>query len=176
MSEHPTAERRGGVLVRYGDASGRDRLGFVPSEVADRVTPLSARREVPGLCPPAVGVALAEGEVVTVLELGSPVDAPPASYRPGAEWSMPGSDRALMCTIGGQRVAVTGGAIVATGVFDGAPGRDGIVWRGAVVDVLDVRALYRRAEAAIWESRARAGRPRADVDGGGLAGRGRAPA
>jgi hypothetical protein len=148
----------------------------VPSEVADRVTPLSARSEVPGLCAPAVGVALAEGEVVTVLELGSPVDAPPASYRPGAEWSMPGADRALTCTIGGQRVAVTGAVIVATGVFDGAPGRDGVVWRGAVVDVLDVRALYRRAEAAIWESRARAGRPRVERDGSAPAGRGRAPA
>jgi hypothetical protein len=153
------ASMKGGVLLEYGEASGGVRMGFLPAEIAVRVAALGAIRRVPGLRLPALGIALADGEVVTVLEIGSSA-ALPATYRPGEDWSVPGCDRAVLCDVGGQRLALTGGAIVATGVFESAE-NGAVVWRGAEVPTIDVRALYRAAESAIWEDRARGGR----VDG-----------
>jgi hypothetical protein len=165
------SEQLGGALVR---TRGRDpRLHFVPANVVERIALLSAVTPVPGVRPPAVGIALADGEVVTVLELSfevsldptgvaavsEPRAAPPPAkgpaYRPGSDWPVPGADRALICEVGGQRVAITGGTLVATGVFDADPGSDGIVWRGEIVPALDVRALWGLAEAAIWAARSR---------------------
>jgi hypothetical protein len=146
----------GGVLIEYADASGAARLGFLPAEIAVRVAALGAIRRVPGLRLPALGIALADGEVVTVFEIGNSAHAP-AAYRPGEDWSVPGCDRAVLCNVGGQRLALTGGTIVATGVFDSSP-NGVVVWRGIEAPTLDIRALYRAAEAAIWEDRARGGR------------------
>jgi hypothetical protein len=150
------AGMKGGVLLEYRDASGAAKLGFLPAEIASRVAAIGAVRRVPGLRLPAIGIALADGEVVTVFEVGSSGAASP-TYRPGEDWSVPGCDRAVLCNVGGQHLALTGGTIVATGVFEGADG-GAVVWRGAVVPTLDVRALYRAAESAIWEDRARGGR------------------
>ena len=61
---------RGGVLLRFGKAL----LGFIPAGVALRLTALSSIANVPGLAPPAIGIALVEGVVVTVLTL-QPSDA-----------------------------------------------------------------------------------------------------
>jgi hypothetical protein len=146
---------KGGVLLEVRDADGKAQLRFLPAEIAVRVAALGAVRRVPGLRLPALGIALADGEVVTVFEIGSSAAAAP-TYRPGEDWSVPGCDRAVLCNVGGQRLALTGGSIVATGVFESAEG-GAVVWRGAEVPVLDVRALYRAAEAAIWEDRARGG-------------------
>jgi hypothetical protein len=155
----------GGVLLEYADATGAARLGFLPAEIAVRISALGAVRRVPGLRLPAVGIALADGEVVTVFEIGSSAHAR-ASYRPGQDWSVPGCDRAVICNVGGQRLALSGGTIVATGVFElvnqatdplrgsSAPG-GAARWRDVEVPTLDVRALYRAAEAAIWMDRAR---------------------
>jgi len=146
---------RGGVLLRYCEAEGRTALGFIPAEIASRLVALSSLTEVPGTRPPAKGIALADGEVVTVLELGKPppggMKAP--SYRPGEDWPVPGSDRAVLCLLGGQEVAITGGVVLATGLFDASETDDGIVFHGELVRTLDMRALYARAEAAIWAER-----------------------
>ncbi len=149
---------KGGVLLEaFCDAAGESdaSLGFLSAEIAVRVAALGAIRRVPGLRLPALGIALADGEVVTVFEIGSSAAATPA-YRPGEDWSVPGCDRAVLCNVGGQRLALTGGTIVATGVFESS-GDGAVVWRGSEVPVLDVRALYRAAESAIWEDRARGG-------------------
>ena len=61
---------------------------------------------------------------------------------------MPGADRAVLCTLGAIEVALTGASVVTTGVFEGAPEGEGVLWRSEVVPVLDVRALYAQAEAA----------------------------
>jgi hypothetical protein len=157
---------RGGVLVRASRDAG-ERLVFVPAAVAREVTSLSALTRVPGLEPPALGVALAAGRVVTVLDVGAgaearadEAEAPPARARSWSheEWPMPGCDRAVLCDLGGDVVALSGGEIVATGLFEAAPSGDGIHWRGADVAPLDVAALYAQAESAIWA--ARAARPR----------------
>lgn len=153
----------GGVLLSYrGDDDGTV-LVFVSASVASRLTPLTCVIDVPGARPPVRGLALADGEVITVLELGqrAPADATPPPYLAAAEWPVPGSDRALLCVLGGVRVALTGATVVATGVFEPLDGGGGVLWRGEPVPTLDVRALYARAEAAIWADRAVSSRPSA---------------
>jgi hypothetical protein len=150
---------RGGILYRT-IAAGEDVLLFVPAEVVVRVTTLSARTPVLGARAPAVGIAMAEGEVVTVLEVGD--GARRGSERPpsGEDWPLPGSDNAILCDLGGERVALTGGTVLATGLFEaaGTHGDAGVSFRGRTAAALDVRAVYARAEAAIWAARAAAPR------------------
>jgi hypothetical protein len=156
------AREKGGVLLRVRTDEG-DALGFVPADVARRLAALSALTPVPGARPPVVGIALADGAVVTVLRIGrvgAAVTMKPA-YEPGGDWTVPGADRALLCQIGAAEVALTGATVVATGVFDVAPGAEGVLWRSEVVPVLDVRALYAQAEAATWAGRAVSGGPKA---------------
>jgi hypothetical protein len=160
---HPP-EERGGVLLRYGapdaDGGAREALAFVPAEVALRLTDLAAFTEVPGAPPPARGIALVDGEVVTILAvgLGEPARTKTA-YRSGEDWPVPGADRAILCSVGAQRVALIGGVVVATGVFD-ACGEDAVTFRGERVPTLDVRALHAQAEKAIWAQRASSSRPK----------------
>jgi hypothetical protein len=158
---------RGGVLLSYQDDDDSPALVFIPASVASRLTALTCVIDVPGAKPPARGLALADGEVITVLELGKRATASGAAplYLPGAEWPVPGSDRAVLCVLGSVRVALTGGTVVATGVFDPLEGGGGVLWRGEPVPTLDVRALYARAETAIWADRAVSSRPSAPPSG-----------
>jgi hypothetical protein len=153
----------GGVLLSYLDDDDRPVLVFLSASVASRLTPLTCVIDVPGARPPMRGLALADGEVITVLELGKRAAAstktPP--YVPEADWAVPGSDRAVLCVFGSVRVALTGATVVATGVFDSIEGGGGVLWRGEPVPTLDVRALYARAETAIWADRAVSSRPSA---------------
>jgi hypothetical protein len=144
---------RGGLLYRTAGRPGAadERLGWVPGDVVVRVTTLSAVTPVPGVRAPAAGIALAEGEVVTVLRVGDG-GAPATVDEDG--WPTPGADRAVLCDLGGERVALTGGTVVATGSFEEDAGLGGVVWRGRRAPELDVRALYARAEAATWAARA----------------------
>lgn len=154
-NESQRARQRGGIVLRYGvdseDGFEID-FAFVPADVAARVVEIGAITPVPGAHPPVRGVALVGVEVVTVLALGDHVDEPRTSYEPAADWPLPGADRAVLCHVGPQRVALVGATIVATGLFDVVG--DAVAWRNALVPTLDVRALYAQAEAAIWAGRA----------------------
>jgi hypothetical protein len=166
--DHTAPADRGGVLLSYQDSDDRPVLAFIPASVAARLTALTCAIDVPGARPPARGLALADGEVITVLELGKRATAAPPPYLPGADWPVPGSDRAVLCVLGSVRVALTGGTVVATGVFDPIDGGGGVLWRGEPVPTLDVRALYARAETAIWAERAVSSRPSAPPSGRSL--------
>lgn len=158
---------RGGVLLSYQDDDGGPALVFIPASVAARITALTCVIDVPGAKPPARGLALADGEVITVLEIGKPASATPTTSppHPDLEHAVPGSDRAVLCLLGSVRVALTGGSVVATGTFDLLPHGAGVLWRGEIVPTLDVRALYARAETAIWADRAVSSRPSAPPSG-----------
>lgn len=149
---------RGGVLLRFVGGEDGSVLGFVPASTAVRLAALGSLVPLPAAPPLAAGIALADGVVVTVLRLGDS-GADPLPPEPGDEWPVPGAGRALICQVGGLEVALTGGTVVATGLFAAAPG--GIVWRGQMVPALDVRALYAQAEAAMWADRAVSARPSA---------------
>lgn len=153
----------GGVVLSYRDDDDRPTLVFISATVASRLTPLTCVIDVPGARPPVRGLALADGEVITVLELGkrAAASAAPTPYQSSAEWPVPGSDRAVLCLLGSVRVALIGATVVATGVFDPIEGGGGVLWRGEPVPTLDVRALYARAETAIWADRAVSSRPSA---------------
>lgn len=150
---------RGGVLLRFADGDDAPVLGFIPETIAARLAALGSIVPVPGAAPPVLGIALVEGAVMTVMRIGD-ADPGPVGHYPEDDWPVPGARRAIVCRVGGIDVALTGGAVVATGLFDSAPGGDGIVWRGQMVPALDVRALYAQAEAATWTERAVTGRPR----------------
>ena len=170
----PAHPQRGGVLLRAQRAPAHVEASFfVPAELVVEVTTLGTVTGAPGLIPPVAGIALARGAVATVLDIGSAREeeapSPPhatsatsatsaahprRSYRAGDDWPLPGSDSAVLCNLGGELVALAGGRVVATGTFDAAEG--GVLWRDALVPTLDVRALYARAEQAIWTARAAA--------------------
>jgi hypothetical protein len=163
-------EERGGVLLRLnGGGEGGEALAFVPADVTVRITALSSLTAVPGVRPPVTGIALADGAVVTVLSIGKAAERSASglaagerhSYEPGEEWIVPGADRAVLCDLGGFEVALTGATVLATGVFDAAPGGGGVLWRSDEVPMIDVRALYGHAEAETWAKRAVTGGPRA---------------
>ncbi|MEJ7735733.1 MAG: hypothetical protein WKG00_41910 [Polyangiaceae bacterium] len=141
---------------------------FVPADVVVEVTALGVVTHAPGLIPPVSGIALARGAVATVIDIGAihiradspgppPESEAPArrpGYRSGDDWPLPGSERAVLCNLAGELVALCGGRVVATGTFDATEG--GVMWQGSVVPTLDVRALYAHAEQAIWTARAAA--------------------
>jgi hypothetical protein len=158
-----TPPASGGVVLSYRDDDDRPTLVFIAAHVAARLTPLTCLIDVPGARPPVRGLALADGEVITVLELGkrAAASAAPAPFESSAEWPVPGADRAVLCLLGSVRVALIGATVVATGVFDPMEGGGGVLFRGAPVPTLDVRALYACAEAAIWADRAVSSRPSA---------------
>jgi chemotaxis signal transduction protein len=132
------------VVLAYlatGD-EGRERevLGFISADVARRLTALLSVTPVPGSAPSVAGLALADGAVVTVLRIGRPA---------GTTKIQPGADRAVLCELRNYEVAVTGGVVLATGMFDAEPEGTGVVWRGEVVPLIDVGALYAEAHAAV---------------------------
>jgi len=152
----------GGVLLSYRDDDDTSVLVFISASVATRLTPLTCVIDVPGAKPPARGLALADGEVITVLELGKrDAASAKAPFLSNADWPVPGSDRAVLCVLGSVRVALTGATVVATGIFDPIDGGGGVLWHGEPVPTLDVRALYASAETAIWADRAVSSRPSA---------------
>jgi len=154
---------RGGLLVRYGEDESRT-TAFIPAEVARGLVALSAVTPVPGVRPPARGIALAHGELLTVLELGpAALEIAPRSRRAeGEDKPLPGSDRAVLCVLGGLPVALIGGTVIASGIFEAT--EEGVRFAGEAVPTLDVRALYAQAESAIWRERAASWRPKARCD------------
>jgi hypothetical protein len=147
-------------LLRFAGGEDGSVLGFVPASTAVRLAQLGSLVPLPAAPPLVAGIALADGVVVTVLRLGERgVEPPPPE--PGDEWPVPGAGRALICRVGALEVALTGGTVMATGLFEAALG--GIVWRGQMVPALDVPALYAQAEAATWADRAASARPGAPV-------------
>jgi chemotaxis signal transduction protein len=134
--------QRGGVLLRVSDDGARS-LVLVPADIVRSVVVLPSITPVEGLRAPAAGIALANGEVVTVLCLDE------AGLRPSSR-----NERtsALLCDVGGRPVAITGRAIEAAGLFDEA--RPGAVRVGeALAEIVDVVEIYRSAESAIWAER-----------------------
>ena len=109
---------------------------FVPAQAARSVTPWAAPLPVPGLAPPALGIAVIEDKVATVLKVG----------RDRREM--------ILCETDAGWVALAGARVVACGSFPGADGSS-VMWEGHEVQQLDVDALLVEAERAMWRIRTR---------------------
>jgi hypothetical protein len=132
MSETGQTATRGGLVIR-----SQLGLRFIPSEIAASVTWLTAIVPVPGLVPPAVGIAVADDRVATVISVGE---------EPGGE--------AIVCEVDGGWVALMGARVLATGRFDESVDfGDCIEWEGETVETIDLRGLMIAAETAIWRAR-----------------------
>jgi hypothetical protein len=137
---------RGGLVL--ATAAG---LAFVPATTAVSVVQLGPLADVPGLPRPALGVALADGRVATVISLAS-ADAPAPST-------------AVLCEIDGDLVTFVADEVLAVGSF---PTEAGVVRYGAaLVPDLDARGIYAELEGTLWAARAvRLARRRATMQGG----------
>jgi len=133
---------RGGVALRVS-GRGTHELVLVPAEVVRSVVVLPSVTPVEGLRAPAVGVALAKGEVVTVLCLDEDGLGPSAQNE---------RTSAVLCEVAGRPVAIAGRSIEASGLFEEA-GPSAVRVGDKRAEIVDVEALYRRAEQAIWAER-----------------------
>ncbi len=119
----------GGLIVDVGGATR-----FLPADLAVAVVPDTQIIQVPGLEPPAIGLALAEDRAVAALRVGS--------------WPR---GEMILCQVDDEFVLLVGARVLASGTFPTTG--DDAVWTLGPAGLLDVRSLLLRAEAAIWEAR-----------------------
>lgn len=120
----------GGLIV---DTGGE--LRFLPASVALSIIGPVQIVPAPGLQPPAVGLALADDRAVPALRVGS--------------W--PSGDN-ILCKSDGDFVLAVGAKVVASGKFE--PKGQAVLYEARRAELLDLKLLLLRAEAAIWEARA----------------------
>jgi hypothetical protein len=118
-------EKCGGLLLRIDGA-----LRFVSSDIALRVAPPPRVTPVPGAPPELLGIALHEGAIVPVVAVGSEIG------------------KMIVCQHAGELLGVVGAEILASGLFDVAIGRGGMVeHEGENVEPLDLAAIYGRVQS-----------------------------
>jgi hypothetical protein len=126
--------KRGGVIVRLEGVAF-----FVPSSIALSVAPAPPLTRVPGAPDGLLGAAIHEGDVVPVIAVGD------------ARGSM------LLCSYLGEKIALTGAEIEATGLYPPDPASpDAVRYRGESARALDLAAIYARVQGAGWAGRWRA--------------------
>lgn len=95
----------GGVVFR-----ARGELFFLPASIAMKVMPAPEMAHVPGGPRELRGVALVDGDMIPVVELGEAASRPTAAT-PESATAM------LVCAVLGERVGFVGVEVVATGRF-----------------------------------------------------------
>ncbi len=114
-------------------------LFFLSAEIARKVMPIPEIARVPGGPPELRGVALVDGDMIPVVDVGD------AGTRPS------GSGAMLVCTVLGEKVGLVGLDVLATGSFELAPpGR--LKYEGRVAhgfDVVEVIASVREGRWAV---------------------------
>jgi hypothetical protein len=126
---------RGGVIVRVGE-----RHYVLAEENVLRVVPCPPVQRVPGSPPELVGIAMDGGEVLPVLAL--------ATTEPGAPVGA-----LLVCQSMGEPLGLTGLEVVESGCFRLAPALHtpgAVVWRGEVIDPLDLVSLLHCVQPGTW--------------------------
>lgn len=121
--------RVGGLVLRVqGD------LFFLPASHVEEIVPLPQITKLPGAPDELLGIALHRDVVLPVIA----IDRARAS--------------AIVCTLAGERIALAGAEIVATGVFDAGPGESVLVG-GQVAQPFDLRTPYTKVQAERWGGR-----------------------
>lgn len=114
-------DRHGGVIFRVAGE-----LVFLPASIAMKVMPMPEIASVPGGPSELRGVALVDGNMIPVIDLGDPVSSrlPPISSRTREAGGFPGMVGAmLVCVVLGEAVGLVGIEIVETGRFEAVHGR-----------------------------------------------------
>jgi chemotaxis signal transduction protein len=136
--------KKGGVVFKVGEVRY-----FLPATTASKVLPMPGVAHVPGAPEDLVGVALVEGEMVPVVDVGHG-ETPPSRRavtpaRPRTDNNRP----MLVCTVGGERVGLVGLEVVATGLFDTAE-NEGVTHEGSAALLFDVAAVIGRLRDSRW--------------------------
>ena len=120
----------------------------MPATVASKVLPMPNVARVPGAPAELVGVALVDGETLPVVAIGE-LDRR-GSRRPPSNDRLRADNRPmLVCTHLGERVALVGLEILATGRFDSSD-PEHILHEGAPVSLFDVGAVVARLREGRW--------------------------
>ncbi len=133
---------KGGVVFRVAEARY-----FLPATTASKVLPMPGVARVPGAAADLVGIALVEGEMVAVVDIGGA--APPS--RRAVTLSRPRADNRpmLVCTCLGERVGLVGLEVLATGLFEtGAD--ESVMHEGVPAPLFDVGAVIGRLRGSRW--------------------------
>jgi chemotaxis signal transduction protein len=104
------AVRHGGVVFRV-----RDDLFFLPASIAMKVMPTPVMARVPGSPSELRGVALVDGDMIPVVQLGEPENL---TWSGALKASGFESGAMLVCVVLGEQLGLVGIDIVATGSFE----------------------------------------------------------
>jgi hypothetical protein len=120
-------EETAGLVVKVGGT-----LWFLPADVARRVVPYPIVSEIPGA---GIGMALVSGRVVAVVQVGI------ASA----------TDPLVVCSVGGEDVALAGMTVLDAGAFPACPG--GVRYGERRVPPFDIAAALRLSHQRLWTTR-----------------------
>lgn len=124
--EPETTASRGGLVFTV--------LGcgfFLGADLAVKVTPRPQIARLPGSPPGLLGLALSEGTILPLLELG------------------PDRSAMIICVHRGEQLGLVGAEEIYSGVFPAAEA-GGVRFGDAVVPPLDLEEIYARIHAATW--------------------------
>jgi chemotaxis signal transduction protein len=133
---------KGGVVFKVAESRY-----FLPATTASKVLPMPGVARVPGAPADLVGVALVEGEMVPVVDVGG--DAPPARRAVTAARPRTDNRPMLVCNCLGERIGLVGLEVVATGLFE-TTSDEGVVHEGLPASLFDVAAVIARLRESRW--------------------------
>jgi hypothetical protein len=132
MDTLPGPRVRGGLVIGIGD-----KRFFVAADVAVKLAPRPQIAHLPGAPPGLLGLALCDGSILPVLDVGLDVGQ--------ARGAM------VVCIYRGEHLGLLGADPQASGVF--APGEDGgVVVDGAPIPPLNLEELYAGVHTVTWGS------------------------
>jgi len=120
---------RGGIVFRV-----HGRPLFLPAELALKVVPRPQIARVPGAPPGLLGLALSDGVILPVLELGAGSSVASAM---------------IVCVHGSEQLGLVGVTDIVSGMFP-ASGADGVIASDTVVPALDLEEIYARVHPVTW--------------------------
>ena len=124
-SSHGAGTRGGLVFKVLG------RRVFLSAEFAVRVAPCPQVARLPGAPPGLLGLALSEGVILPIIELGVPRSA------------------MIVCAHRGEEIGLVGLEDIASGMFP-SDGALGVIASGEAVPPLDIESIYTRVHAVSW--------------------------
>ena len=133
---------KGGVVFRVAEA-----CYFLPATTASRVLPMPGVARVPGAAADLVGIALVEGEMVAVVDIGD--EAPPSRRAEIPTRTRTDNRPMLVCTSHGERVGLVGLEVLATGLFE-TDDDERVLHEGVPALLFDVGAVIGRLRESRW--------------------------